>query len=150
MIRWPLVSRRAFEELRARLSDEQARHEQVMASVRLDLHTERERYDALADRYAGLAEKYTSLRMTGAAVEPKVVAPCPPGCTEIAPHVHAPGLAELRPDNLRDLIHEKFAGDSRRLGLALAQLRRDRAAGVSAEKIEADILNGYSPEGVPA
>lgn len=128
---WPFVSRALLEEARRRLSDEQARHELTMAAIRADLAAER-------DRYGDLLAQFVTLRVAGATVGPT------PNAPEPAP------IAAPKVDELRDLIHAKFPGNSRQRGMAIRQLAVDRASGVSDENIREAIEHGVESAGVPA
>lgn len=127
----PWVSRESAERLIAY-------HEQNAREWKGLLYDEMARVAALHETVATLQQRLASLKMAGATEPPKdrewdgLTAPAP------------------RHDEMRDLIHEKYGHDSRRLRLALAQLTRDRADRVDDDKIRDGILNGYSPEGVPA
>lgn len=124
---WPLSH---YDPSKLPMDPEKAALHAQIASLEADVKRERDRFDALL-------EKFTALRVAGAVPEPK--------------EREWDGLvAPPKHDELRDLIHERFAGNTRALGKALTQLARDRADKVDEEKIRASILNGYSPEGVPA
>jgi hypothetical protein len=133
-MKWPWISRTQAE---ADLHYAHFERDTLAALREQDAASARREREMAAERYDALLEKFTALRIQGATPEPKpqewdgLVAPAP------------------KPDPMRDLIHERFGSDPRRLRMALAQLKVDRAAGVDADTIENAILNGYSPEGVP-
>lgn len=92
-----------------------------------------------------LNERILSLKMTGA-VEP----PVQPIGRDAAGQVTPNSLHGAKSDELRDLIDVKAGGDLRRRSMMLAQLKRDRADGVSEEAIERQIRDGVQSEGVPS
>lgn len=94
------------------------------------LVSERERYDALF-------EKYAQLRAGGAVPQPpKPVEPMP-------------ALVTNEPDELTTLIHARATSTKVR-GIMLRQLAVDRANNRNEHDIQRDIENGYQSEGVPA
>ena len=111
------------------------REAEALASAQIEflqrqLASERERYDALF-------EKYAQLRANGAIPEPpKQVDP-------------TPVLMTSDPDDLTALIHAR-ATSTRVRGMMLRQLAVDRANHRNEEDIQRDIENGYQSEGVPA
>lgn len=147
-MKWPWASRARLEDCERRLiaieCDLAAERASRIGWERSSEHWMREAQAARIERHANngryddLLEKFTVLRVAGAV-------------PEIKPTEEQIRKIELQqPDELRDLIHERFGHDSRRLKMALSQLRADRAANVDDDTIRESILNGWSPEGVPA
>jgi hypothetical protein len=127
---WPFVSRSAYNAQRETLLWERVEHERVMASVRADLATERDRYDALL-------EKFTALRVAGAIEIPKV-----------QPVPVIDGGYEKR-DELKELIGEVCGSDYAKRKVMLRQVAVDRAAKMEDDVIRAAILAGVQTDGVP-
>lgn len=66
----------------------------------------------------------------------------------VAPEQPAP-LPPKKEDEARTLIHEMCGKDLKKRALMLKQLKADRAANVSEDKIIEAIQQGVQPEGVP-
>lgn len=115
---WPWVSRPLYDDAI-----------QTVAAMR-------EREVLLTNRYDALMEKYHSLKLAGAAPEPKP--------SEVQP---LPARVE---DEARLLISEICSTDYRKRSMMLKQLAMDRADGTNEDAILRAIRTGVQSNGVPA
>ena len=134
-MRWPWVSRAEYDDLK------QKYHEVVRqdnASWWL-LHDQLKAANAKNEQ---LVERLLSLKITGA------VEPLPP--LVVTPEQIARLTLRDQPDELRDLIDQRSAGNLRIRGMMLKQLAQDRADGIQDEDIRQRILDGVQSEGLPS
>ena len=114
----------------------------MIAQLRADLAASDAALVAERARYDALLQTVLAMKAKGADVVPVANT----GYTSHSPHVPAP---QAEPDELAALIDLQSGGDLRKRKMMLAQLKVDRAGGVSEDQIRASIVNGVQSDGVP-
>lgn len=116
-------------------------HGPLIAQLRADLATAEVALVAERARYDVLLQTVLAMKANGAAVVAKAGSAVEANDLVVIPE---------KSDDMEALIDAQCGRDYRKRAMMLAQLKKDRAAGLSDEKIEAAILHGIQSEGVPS
>lgn len=137
-LKLPWVSRELLEDRFRTHIDIVTEQNTTITELRAALALERQRYDALLDRF-----------LNGTAGTVSTAVATAPGWPVRVGTEAAPPFPAAESDELKALIDVRCGRDYRRRAMMLAQLATDRAAGIAPDQIKAAILNGVQSDGVP-